>query len=153
MFPFLLFCLATVGLTAILVDGVIFAPLRNWISREAQARRELRENLRSKAGKGKGSSKSSIFEFVESILSCYQCCGFWSGMACGIYLITAFSEIGTPNRSWAVLNTLTMWLCAGLAGSLLAHVYLVTIELIFSATMFVKKYTLDEHEHHHEHEE
>lgn len=147
MFQFLLFCFATVGLTAILVDGVIFAPARNWIAKEAQARR----NMPGRFPKNKSNrSGGSVFGFLESILTCYQCCGFWSGLFCGFYLITSFSEIGIVNRSWAVAHTLFMWLCTGLAGSLLAHVYLMFVELIFSTTMLVRKFAPHDHDHHDE---
>lgn len=145
----LLFCLASVGLTAILVDGVIFAQVRNWVAQEAQARRDQRPKTKKSSKSG---SQSSVFEFIESILSCYQCCGFWSGLFCGIFLLTSFSEIGTESRSWAVLHTLMMWLCAGLAGSILSHVYLVCVELLFSLTMLAKRIAPDAHEHHHDHD-
>lgn len=50
----LLFILACIGLTHILVDSRLFEPVRNWIIEKK-------------------------FEFLANILSCYQCCGVYSG--------------------------------------------------------------------------
>lgn len=63
MFEFILFCLASVGATNIVVDSHIFAPIRDW-----------------------------IFEYLPEKISywirCYQCFGFWSGLIFGLILIS-----------------------------------------------------------------
>lgn len=50
----LIFLLACWGLTHILVKGKIFETPRNWLIIQSQ--------------------------FIEGILTCHQCCGFWIGL-------------------------------------------------------------------------
>lgn len=59
---FLLFCLASVGLTQIVVEGEIMEVPREW----------LRSNLHPK---------------VFKVFECPMCFGFWSGMICGAMLL------------------------------------------------------------------
>jgi hypothetical protein len=54
MMPILLFLLTSWGLTHILVKGKIFENQRNWLIIKSQ--------------------------FLEGVLTCHQCCGFWVGM-------------------------------------------------------------------------
>ena len=142
MFELLLFAIASVGLTAILVDGKILAPLRGHLFERTRLIREKRERLNLKP-------RFTFSEFLEGILTCYQCCGFWSGLICGLFLVTSFSEIGVPERRLAIVHTLLLWFCSGAAGSLLAHVYYWCIELISALALLVKsKIPLDEHHQH-----
>ena len=143
MFEFLLFAIASIGLTAILVDGKVFASLRESLFDRARFLREKRERLKLKP-------KFTLMEFLEGILTCYQCCGFWSGLLCGLFLVTSFSEIGVEERRFAVLHTFLMWFCCGAAGSLLAHIYYWCIELISSLALLIKSKLEIEH-HHHDH--
>ena len=62
MVNFILFVLATIGLTNIIIDGSIFAPLRNF----------LEKILPSK---------------IYSIFQCFQCMGTWCGFICGFLLV------------------------------------------------------------------
>ena len=145
MFEFLLFAAASVGLTAILVDGKIFAFLRDHLSEKTRLLREKRERLNLKP-------TFTFSEFLEGVLSCYQCCGFWSGLLCGLFLTTSFSEICVERRL-AIFHTALLWFCCGVAGSLFAHVYYWCIELISALALLVKsKIPIDEH-HHHAHSE
>ena len=147
MFEFLLFAVATVGMTAILVEGAVFAPLRDHLAERTRFLREKRERLKLK-------STFAFSEFLEGILTCFQCCGFWSGLFCGIFLLTSFSEIGVPERRFAILHTLMMWFCCGVAGSLFAHVYYWCMGLIVNLTYLVKsKIPTEEHHHRHAHSE
>lgn len=96
-----LFALATIGLTNIIVDSRLFEPVRCWLG----------EKLTGRFGK-----------FVNDVIECHQCCGFWSGALMGFLLL-----------SW--WNPIT-WFVAGCAGSFLsAFTYLLT-ELILSKTDF-----------------
>jgi hypothetical protein len=54
MMPILFFLLTSWGLTHILVKGKIFDSPRNWLIIKSQ--------------------------FMEGVLTCHQCCGFWAGM-------------------------------------------------------------------------
>jgi len=64
MSEFLLFACATAGLTHIMVDSVIMAPLRNLMQRLLPA-------------------------FIFEVFECYQCMGTWCGFLCG-YLVFGF---------------------------------------------------------------
>lgn len=61
-----LFAFGTVGLTLILVDGAIFQRPRKWLKTGWRVRR---------------------FPTLAGILRCYMCCGFWSGLLTGWFLI------------------------------------------------------------------
>lgn len=62
---FLLFCLATIGLTNIMVHGKILdvIGLRSWL-----------RNI----------MKPDHFQVFE----CYECSGFWSGLICGLFFLS-----------------------------------------------------------------
>ncbi len=64
MANFLLFLFAAAGMTMIIVDGSIMAPVRNLL-------------------------KKTLPEKVYNVLECYQCTGFWSGMFCGFVLVNS----------------------------------------------------------------
>ena len=58
----IIFVLASVGLTLILVDSTIFHPVRVWI-------------------------RKKNYQWLNDMISCYQCMGFWSGLFCGILML------------------------------------------------------------------
>ncbi len=58
-----LFCLAVVGLTNIVVDSTLFAPVRSWLKTRV---------------------RPGLFKLVE----CKQCCGTWAGFLCGLCLVS-----------------------------------------------------------------
>lgn len=58
----LLFSLASIGLCHVLVDSALLAPVKDYLSRHGWER------------------------FVR-MLNCYQCAGFWSGIAAGLILL------------------------------------------------------------------
>lgn len=58
----ILFVLAVIGLTHIVVDGEISAPLYQWIKPHLPV--------------------------VARIMDCYQCAGFWCGVALGLALLS-----------------------------------------------------------------
>jgi hypothetical protein len=63
MVNLLLFVMASIGMTNIIVDGVIFQPVRDFLRQKLPAR---------------------IFKLFE----CYQCAGMWCGMICGAMLVS-----------------------------------------------------------------
>ncbi len=67
MINLLLFIMATIGLTNILIYGSIFNGLREWI-------------------------KKRVSKKVREGMECYQCMGTWVGAFCGYVMIT--HEIG-----------------------------------------------------------
>ena len=147
MVDFLIFCMATVGLTAILVDGKIFAPLRERLEHRVHAQEERREASIARGGKKRRTWSGFLFE----IITCYQCCGFWSGLFCGL-LLTAnryalplfiftrpMPEILQVNRVESVWFAPIFWLMCGLVGSFLAVVWRMFVELIFEKTMLYRR--------------
>ena len=75
----ILFILAVIGLTHIVVDAEISEPAYKWIEPRCPV--------------------------IARIMDCYQCAGFWCGLALG------------PVVSWNPL----LWLVCGFAGSFLAQ--------------------------------
>ncbi|MGL4944044.1 MAG: hypothetical protein ACRC46_12735 [Thermoguttaceae bacterium] len=148
--------LASVGLTAILVDGKVFLPLRQFLI----SRRDW----------------CPVSRFLANILTCYQCCGFWSGIVCGAFftLIAAhaqavlFGKIPTFSMEQAGASLLREvppaamvvfpnWISVvafagivfgyGLVGSLLSLSYLVVVEWIHSMTVRPQEQFPQNHEH------
>lgn len=87
MLNFVLFVLATIGLSSILVESVIFDPFRQWLKIPNVG---LKQFFKSKLSK---------------IFSCFQCMGFWTGLFCGLILVS--------------FNPFII-LCCGFAGSFLS---------------------------------
>ena len=88
----ILFMLASIGMCHILVDSTFFMPVRDWI---------------------KKLNKTEPWCFIDKILSCYQCCGMWAGMFCGICLL-----IHWP----VVFSDILVVFMAGCAGSFLSSI-------------------------------
>lgn len=63
MNEFLLFVLATIGFTHIVVDSKLMEPIRTFL-------------------------QNTLPEKVFEVFTCYQCFGFWSGIVCGTILIS-----------------------------------------------------------------
>tara|TARA_Y100000034_G_scaffold129223_1_gene185287 strand:+ start:904 stop:1254 length:351 start_codon:yes stop_codon:yes gene_type:complete len=98
---FLLFALATIGLTNILVHGKILdvikignKSLRGWMT---------------------------TLKFVDEVLGCYECTGFWAGLFVGLFFVW-------PH--WWLL------LLYGFAGSVLAQTYTDVMYLLRSKVEF-----------------
>ncbi|MDR1959985.1 MAG: DUF1360 domain-containing protein [Planctomycetaceae bacterium] len=150
MIAFFLFCLASVGLTAILVDGKVFQPFRERVERSViQVERQRADGKRSK--------RRTWIEFFWGILTCYQCCGFWSGLFCGVFLWFCLSlERLAPlsddvKTVWLVFSPFFVLIC-GFAGSLLSHTFLQFFELLFYKKEFYRRTIMqqfpDEHHPH-----
>ena len=157
MVDFLIFCMATVGLTAILVDGKIFAPFRERLENHVRAQEERQQANIVHGGKKRRTWSS----FLLDILSCYQCCGFWSGLFCGVILTISqfymnsllaskFGEWHQFGKCGTVLflhfYAALFWLMCGLVGSFLATVYLMIVELVFAKTMLCRRTNPEPHE-------
>ena len=189
---FLIFCMATVGLTAILVDGKVFAPFRERLEQYVRAQQDRAPAQQDHVGVQEdhqqagttpsgtsiahsgtstthsGTSRRSWSGFLLDMLSCYQCCGFWSGLFCGLFLTVSefyinsfaaaqfgqwhqFGKCGTVLflHFYAVL----FWLMCGLVGSFLATVYLMIVELVFAKTMLCRRTNPEVPEDHALHQE
>jgi hypothetical protein len=105
MINFILFCLSTMGLASILVESVIFQPFRDWLKNDK--------------------NDSKYVKYIKSILSkifsCFQCMGFWTGVVCGLILIS--------------FNPLII-LCCGFAGSFLSPLSATIVNYLEAQTLF-----------------
>ena len=125
MIEFLLFCIATVGLTSIIMHGMILRPFREFVGSQAEKNHERREQKALEIGK---KSRRSLAEWLNELLNCAQCTGFWCGLFCGLIFITkdGFLLAGFP---------LLVLLCCGFGGSFLATLGSNVIDLIFYRKM------------------
>lgn len=58
-----LFAFGTIGMTHIIVDSSLFAPVRDWLKRVMP-------------------------EYISKVFNCYQCCGTWCGFLAGAITLT-----------------------------------------------------------------
>lgn len=104
MVNLILFVLATIGLTNILIYGEILNDLRDYVHDHAP-------------------------DWMVTILECYQCCGFWSGIVTGYALLT---------------HDLSGVLMTGFAGSFVSHFAALVTEFIESRSIVLDNRTLVE---------
>jgi len=71
MVDFLVFLFGCIGITSIIVDGEIFKPIKDYI-------------------------ENKVPKFINTLLNCYQCSGFWVGIIFGVFLqykyLNSFSD-------------------------------------------------------------
>lgn len=138
-----LFALAVIGLTNIIVDSRLFEPVRCWLKDKFYNwlnTRKLRLayiNWKFKVFKKELSLSENqslgIANFINGVVECHQCCGFWSGLLLGLILI-----------SWNPF----IWFVYGCAGSFLCAISYIIMEFILSKTNFLleePKENLEEH--------
>jgi len=105
MFEIILFVFGAIGLSHILVDSKITAPIREWLAEPTFSFEAIGSwflNIICHPVK-------SLTSCLHSIVTCYQCSGFWCGVFCG------YALFGWP--TW--FSTLHL-LAAGGAGSFLS---------------------------------
>ena len=130
MVEFLLFCIATVGMTSIITQGVIFQPFRQFIGDWAERIRARREQkIHERQGVSPPVPRRSCVEWFNELINCAQCTGFWCGLFCGLFIlypetcaITAFDDL---------LCHLLKWFCYGVGGSFLASLGCNAVEWVF----------------------
>lgn len=80
-FPQLVFfALAVIGMTHIIVDSTIIAPVRDWIKWMGEDSFNDKTNQPIKGWR--------LFKFFTKIIECYQCCGTWVGFLAGLCLLS-----------------------------------------------------------------
>ena len=133
MTEFLLFCIATVGMTSIIVQGAIFAPFRQFIGGWAERVHHDREQ---KAQQANRIPQRSVIEWFDELINCGQCTGFWCGLFCGLFLFTSdpFIVMHAENDG-QVVNRILMLFCCGVGGSFLAAFGCHVIEWVFYCKM------------------
>ena len=134
MTEFLLFCIATIGLTSIIMHGMIFRPFREFVARRAESARERREQ------RGKTTGVRSPAEWLHELLNCAQCTGFWCGLFCGLIIVIPYGHGAHKDVAGLIL------LCCGFGGSFLATLGSNVIDLIFYRKMNALRH-LEEQEH------
>jgi hypothetical protein len=150
MTEFLLFCIATVGMTSIITQGVIFQPFRQFFGDWAEQIREQRELKAQAIGRN---SRRSCVEWFSEMINCAQCAGFWCGLFCGLFLVAQcdFSMLYKPigveavdgGFRWKKIGLdfhqaayfLLMWFCCGLGGSFLSALGCNAIDWVFYRKM------------------
>ncbi len=121
-----LFSLATIGMTLILVHGTIFEGVRAFVAAESH-------RIRRRWEKKGQPPRFSLFVTFNKLLSCTQCMGFWCGLFCGLFLIS-HESVWIPWSGLSlrvVLNRILMLFCCGAAGSFLAPLGNTLCDLIF----------------------
>jgi len=145
---FLLFCMGSIGLTAILVDGKIFQPFREMLERNVAMATERFEKMRNRPSV----MPRTWSGFLLAILTCYQCCGFWSGLFCGLLLTFSYWSYPHMSISLYIWGALLELMC-GFAGSFLAVIYIKLLDLIHEKTMLCLRTNPVPHHHDHAHDD
>jgi len=134
MVEFLLFCIATVGMTSIITQGVVFQPFRQFIGDWAERVRVRREQkVQERLGDNPSAlplvPRRSFVGWFDELINCAQCTGFWCGLFCSLFFllpesrtIVAFDEL---------LYLLLKWFCYGVGGSFLAALGSNVIDWVF----------------------
>jgi len=123
MVEFLLFCMATVGMTSIITQGVIFQPFRQFFGDWAERVYERRIQQAQAANKV---PRRSFIEWFNELINCAQCTGFWCGLFCGVLLLPSCK---------AIVMLPIFWLCCGLGGSFLSALGCNLIDWVFYRKM------------------
>ena len=137
MIEFLLFCIATVGMTSIITQGVIFQPFRQFIGNWAEKIRVHREQRlqNHQVGVNPPVPRRSFIGWLDELINCAQCTGFWCGLFCG--LIFVLPELHAIVAFDHILYHLLKWFCCGVGGSFLAALGCNAVEWIFYHKMSV----------------
>ncbi|MDR0705167.1 MAG: DUF1360 domain-containing protein [Planctomycetaceae bacterium] len=144
MADFVLFALASIGMTLILVRGTLFQPFRDFLANRAERIRLHREHKELRSG-------FTLTEFLSGLISCAQCMGFWCGLFCGVFLITADASWIEPNsykiNPRYLFNRILMLFCCGAAGSFLSVIGDIFLEwLFFSKMLLMRRFEDEEHQ-------
>lgn len=116
---FVIFMLAVIGMSHIIVDGSIFAPFKAWLGAEKS------ENVLMNIFMNIGIIKWSRAKLL-ALMSCYQCSGFWSGIIIGLamwYICKDPLLMGCDAYNWVAVAVF----CYGCAGSFLSTIAAVTL--------------------------
>ena len=132
MTEFFLYCIATVGITSIIIHGNILAPFRQMIGDWAEKVRERRELKMQATGK---LPRRRFVEWLNELINCAQCTGFWCGLFCGMILVPPVEFVVAHSNDLSVLYSFFRLFCCGLGGSFLAPLGINLIDWIFYRKM------------------
>ncbi len=107
-----LFCFGSIGVTHIIVDGEIFRPVKEILSKKAPA-------------------------FLNKLLSCYQCTGFWVGLFFSIFLYCDFNYL---------LKTFVVLLLAGGASSCLSYFWALMLTYLEANSIIRIDQNVEQHQ-------
>jgi len=94
----LLILMAAIGLCFVLVDGKIAEPVRDWIDEKCN-------NL--------GDSPSffgQVYGFLQNIIGCHQCCGWWCGLLISAFYLAPRQVVGIATSNTVGFITGTIYL-------------------------------------------
>ena len=132
MIEFSLFCIATVGMTSIIVQGIIFLPFRQFVGGWAEGVHNHRAQKAQVTGRV---LRRSLIEWFNELINCAQCTGFWCGLFCGLFLLSSDSYWLTTFDGRLIAHRLLMWFCCGVGGSFLASLGCNVIDWVFYRKM------------------
>lgn len=112
MIEFIIFVVAAIGMGHIIVDGVIFNPLKKWLEKESQFGLVTW-------------TKRKILE----MMNCYQCSGFWSGLFVGLCLWLSGHDPLGMNVTWFIVPVLFIYGCAGSYLSNMAALLMIWLQM------------------------
>lgn len=118
----IIFVLGIIGITNIVVEGKIFHPVREWFNNPPLfSWQKILYNVFSfKWFTFKWLTFANLCKTIHSIITCYQCCGWWIGFLLGF----VFEDY----------NILFLILCGG-TSSFLANFFLVYMNYLDAQTI------------------
>jgi membrane-anchored protein YejM (alkaline phosphatase superfamily) len=108
---FLIFILATIGMSLILVDGSIFKSFKEWLGKPSWC-----------------GLCTWMKEKLLALMSCYQCSGFWSGAVVGLLMWLLNCDPLYSPKSWEVLMSLFVYACIGSYVSMKAAILSIWVQ-------------------------
>ena len=114
-----LYIIAVIGLTHIMVDSKIMQPVRDWF--QAPYWPPAWDCLKMFFTHPIVWTNEYVIKPIGQIIGCYQCCGFWAGMVTG----------------WMILPDITICkiIAAGFAGSFLANAAAIFMNYLEAQTI------------------
>ncbi len=85
MIDLLVFILSTAGLSWIFTKSKIFKPLREKITLRKQIYEITKKSIITELANNKLNLK--LYTFLDNILNCHGCFGFWAGLICYLLML------------------------------------------------------------------
>ena len=121
MIELVVFLLAVIGMAHIMVDGTIFVPFKAWLAAEKSP--DILMDFFINIGFIKWSRAKLL-----ALMNCYQCSGFWSGVAIGALAWYIHHDPLHVSLGWGLAAALFCYGCAGSFVSTFAAVILMWIQ-------------------------
>jgi hypothetical protein len=112
MVNLILFLLASIGLSHILVESTVAEPIRQWFKGRAPQNDENGVSLPP------NSKWQWLCGKISYVLGCYQCSGAWTGWLMALLLLTQWTNVGTMHN---LLINMAIVIPAGFAASIASN--------------------------------